>query len=180
MVGGVEPRLNEFSPVHLGSDAENPVMLSPCEWADVFLDQGAQIRRGDKKNGLWHVFIERAAMYEISLRRWPIEADAPISGGLPPYQAHDGRYAEGIALPIAKARLKIADFDDSRAVSRRVSRRNCRPVGRSCRHGFTTRRERNCAARITCMCAGCDSTNPSGELRRSPEDRHARVTCVAD
>jgi arylsulfatase A-like enzyme len=114
---GVEPRVNEFSPVHLGSDAENPVMLSPCEWADVFLDQGAQIRRGDKKNGLWHVFIERAAMYEISLRRWPIEADAPISAGLPPYQAYDGRYAEGIALPVAKARLKIADFEDSRAVS---------------------------------------------------------------
>jgi arylsulfatase A-like enzyme len=114
---GVEPRLNEFSPVHLGSIEENPVMLSPCEWADVFLDQGAQIRRGDKKNGVWHVFVERAGTYEISLRRWPVEADATISAGLPPYQAADGRYAEGVALPIAKARLKIAGFEDSRPVS---------------------------------------------------------------
>jgi arylsulfatase A-like enzyme len=131
---GVEPRLNEFNPVHLGSVAENPVMLSPCEWADVFLDQGAQIRRGDKKNGVWHVFVERAATYEISLRRWPIEADAAISAGLPPYEAHDGRYAEGIALPIARARLKIADFEDSRAVTpadKAVSFKTKLPAGRT-------------------------------------------------
>ncbi|MEW6303796.1 MAG: arylsulfatase [Verrucomicrobiota bacterium] len=114
---GVEPRLNEFSPIHLGSSQENPVMLSPCEWADVFLDQGAQIRRGEKKNGLWHVFVERAGEYEFSLRRWPVEADTAIRAGLPPYEAADGRYAEGVALPVARAQLKVAGFDESKPVT---------------------------------------------------------------
>ena len=47
---GVVSRVNEFSPIHIGSDRENPTMLSPCDWQDVFLDQGAQMilmLRGD-------------------------------------------------------------------------------------------------------------------------------------
>src|SRR5262249_50271320 len=44
---GVAPKLNEFSPIVLGSETENPALLSACEWADVFLDQMAQVRRGE-------------------------------------------------------------------------------------------------------------------------------------
>jgi len=113
---GVAPRVNEFSAVHLGSDAENAVLLSPCDWQDVFLDQSGQVRRGERKNGLWNVMIERDGEFEISLRRWPVEADAPISAGLPEYRAADGVYAAGVALPIQKARLAIGPFDASRPV----------------------------------------------------------------
>ncbi|MBI3191753.1 MAG: arylsulfatase, partial [Pedosphaera parvula] len=47
---------------------------------------------------------------------WPQEADAAISAGLPEYQAADGVYAAGVALPITQARLKVADFDQSKPV----------------------------------------------------------------
>jgi arylsulfatase len=113
----VAPGVNEFSAIHLGSDAENPVLLSPCDWQDVFLDQAAQVRRGEHKNGAWNVVVERDGEYQISLRRWPVEADAAISAGVPEYKAADGVYLAGVALPIRKARLKVAGYDESRPVS---------------------------------------------------------------
>jgi len=114
---GVAPRLNEFSHIVLGAEAENPVNLSPCEWADVFIDQMAQVRRGERKNGVWHVEIARAGTYEFTLRRWPAEADTPIAAGTPEYAAADGVLPAGVALPIVKARIKIGDFERAAAVA---------------------------------------------------------------
>ncbi|MCX7825240.1 MAG: sulfatase-like hydrolase/transferase [Verrucomicrobiae bacterium] len=46
---GVAPRVDEAQRIVIGHAAENPALLSPCEWFDVFLDQSAQVRRGGKK-----------------------------------------------------------------------------------------------------------------------------------
>ncbi len=113
---GVAPRVNEFSPIHIGSDRENPMMLSPCDWQDMFLDQSAQVRRGVGKNGIWDLIVEQEGEYEISLRRWPQEAGVPITSGVPEYEAVDGRYPQGVALPVAQTRLRIADIDETKAV----------------------------------------------------------------
>ena len=113
---GVAPRVHEFGAITLGSDRHNPTMLSPCEWQDVFLDQAAQVRRGEQKNGVWTVDVDRAGPYEFSLRRWPVEANAALRAGLPKYQAVDGVYIEGKALPIAGARLRIGDEERTQAV----------------------------------------------------------------
>jgi arylsulfatase A-like enzyme len=113
---GVEPRVNEFSDIHIGSERENPTMLTPCDWRDVFLDQQGQIRR-NRTNGVWNLFVERDGNYEFSLRRWPIEADAAIAAGVPEYQGVDGVYHAGEALPIARARLKISGVEKAKAVA---------------------------------------------------------------
>jgi arylsulfatase len=113
----VEPRVHEFSPIHIGSDRENPSMLTPCDWRDVFLDQQAQVRRV-RRNGTWSVFVERDGDYEFALRRWPMEADAHIVAGVPEYKGVDGVYAAGEALPIRRARLTIAGSERSAPVSR--------------------------------------------------------------
>jgi len=112
----VAPRLNEPLRVTIGHDAEPRSLLSPCEWRDVFLDQGAQVRRGERKNGAWHLEVARAGQYEFELRRWPRERDAPLSAGWPPEKAADGSFPAGASLPIATARLKIADFDRTASV----------------------------------------------------------------
>ena len=62
-------------------------------------------------NGPWNLQVERAGLYQISLRRWPREADTPITAGLPPYRGVDGTFPAGVALPVATARVKIGDFD---------------------------------------------------------------------
>jgi arylsulfatase len=110
----VAPRVNEFGAIVIGGDAENPSRLSPADWQDVFLDQGAQIRRGLRVNGPWNVVVDRDGDYEIELRRWSREADAPLSAELPPATFVDGTSAPGVSLPIAEARLKIADFEEKR------------------------------------------------------------------
>lgn len=107
----VEPMLDSFVPVVVGSDRENPVLASACEWADVFVDQGAQVRRGERRNGLWHVDVMQAGDYEIALRRWPRDCDAAISAGVPAHKGEDGEYPAGVAIPITRARLRIGEFN---------------------------------------------------------------------
>ena len=112
----VAPRVNEFSAIHVGSEHENPTLLTPCDWRDVFFDQQAQVRK-QKKNGVWTVFVKHDGEYEISLRRWPIEADAPISAAMPAFRGVDGVFGAGEALPIARAELKIGDVRQAKAVA---------------------------------------------------------------
>jgi len=101
----VEPRLDSFLPVHIGSDKENPVLLSPTEWADSFLDQAVQIRRGEPRNGFWHVMVEEGGEYRFKLRRWPKEVAVPMRAGIPAHKGEDGVYPAGVALPVAKVRM---------------------------------------------------------------------------
>ena len=113
----VEPALDTFLPVHIGSDKENPVQLSPTEWADSFLDQGAQIRSGLRRNGTWHVEVEQDGDYEFALRRWPLEVDAPMRSGLPPHKGECGEYPAGVALPVAKAEIEVGGQRKSQPVT---------------------------------------------------------------
>src|SRR5262249_58726867 len=65
------------------------------------------LRAGVNRNGPWHLLVEKDGVYEFELRRWPKEADAPIAGGVPAFQAVDGGLPEGKALPIAQVRWSI-------------------------------------------------------------------------
>ncbi len=113
---GVEPRLDDFSPIGIGSDKENPVCLSAADWANVYCDNMQNLRQGVNRNGPWHLAVERAGEYEIALRRWPKEADAAISAGVPAFKAVDGGLPPGRALPIVRARLKIGKVDEAKPV----------------------------------------------------------------
>lgn len=95
--------------VIIGSNAENPILLSGCEWLDVFVDQQIQIRRGVRKNGAWHLQVDQSGMYEFELRRWPRESELELAKGCPAKQVTDGTFIAGTALPIRKAKLRIGD-----------------------------------------------------------------------
>ncbi len=107
---------NEPQPVIIGSDEENPLMLTACEWLDVFVDQQAQIRRGVRKNGWWELEVAEAGKYELELRRWPREADTSLTAGLPAIELTVGKRGPGNALPIATARILVADQRQSKPV----------------------------------------------------------------
>jgi arylsulfatase A-like enzyme len=113
---GVAPTLDDVSPISIGADQENPVTLSSADWADVYCDNMYDLRAGRERNGPWHLLVEKDGTYEIALRRWPKEADAALAAGVPAFKGVDGGLPEGKALPIAKARLKIADLDESKPV----------------------------------------------------------------
>ena len=113
---GVRETANEPQAVTIGSSAENPMMLTACEWLDVFVDQQGQIRRGVRKNGYWHLDVAEAGDYEFELRRWPREADTPLAGGLPAVQLTAGDRGPGIRLPITRARILVGGVTMSKAV----------------------------------------------------------------
>ncbi|MDZ4797100.1 MAG: arylsulfatase [Bryobacteraceae bacterium] len=104
----VQPRLSSFEPVYIGAPEENPVMLSPTEWADSFFDQGVQIRTGLPRNGVWHINVVRGGPYEFVLRRWPKGVDVSLRAELPAHKGEWGGYPAGVALPVASAELSVA------------------------------------------------------------------------
>lgn len=104
---GVKNTVNEPSRVVIGADAENPTMLSACEWFDVFVDQQRQVRVADEKFGVWHLDVAAPGDYAIELRRYPREADLPINAAVEATRVTDGRYAAGRALAASEARLRI-------------------------------------------------------------------------
>jgi arylsulfatase len=128
----IEPRISEPSTITVGAEEENPTCLSSMDWwADRIVPaaQDYDIRQlgGSKAkidslpggrpqvvlNAPWNVLVARAGTYEISLRRWPEEADAAITAGLPALKVTDGQYPPGLPLPVARARLKVAGVDQS-------------------------------------------------------------------
>jgi arylsulfatase len=112
----IEPLTNDFEPVSIGAEEENPATLSAADWAKVYCDNMQNLRVGKEANGPWHVLVEKDGEYHISLRRWPKEADAAITADVPAFKAVDGTLPAGKALPIAKMRLKIADLDETKLV----------------------------------------------------------------
>ncbi len=123
---GVEARVNEAAPIHIGSDQENPTVLTPCHWHDSLdLDQQSRIR-SKRINGAWVLHIERDGNYEFVLRRWPVESGVAIASGMPAYRDFNGAlpasevvwFAASEALPIAKAQLQIAGASQSKPVAK--------------------------------------------------------------
>ena len=93
---------NDVQRIVIGHSRENPMMLTACEWLDVFVDQQWQVLKGTAKSGYWCLEVAEAGDYEFELRRWPKEIDTPLT-------AKSAR--GGVALPIATARLFISDMN---------------------------------------------------------------------
>jgi hypothetical protein len=112
----VEPLLNQPVPIVIGADEENPVTLSSADWWNVYCDNMNDLRTGKAANSKWTVQPAQEGVYEIALRRWPREADAPIAAGVPAFRAVDGMLPAGKALPIAAIRLTVGDLLDQTKV----------------------------------------------------------------
>ncbi|MEX2187572.1 MAG: arylsulfatase [Pirellulales bacterium] len=110
---GVKDTVNEPSRVVVGADAENPTMLSACEWFDVFVDQQRQVRIADEKFGVWYLDVAEPDQYTIELRRYPREADLAINAAVEATQVTDGRYPAGKAIPAVQARLRIGKKNEA-------------------------------------------------------------------
>jgi len=101
----VSKRFDEFVPIIIGSDKENPTRLTSHDWHGPGANRTwnhRQLRGGPIANGFWAVDIDRDATYEFTLRRWPVEQDSPI----------DEKF-----LKVTKARIQIGQVDQTRVVS---------------------------------------------------------------
>lgn len=92
----------------IGSDRSPIVSLSSHDWLIDKLPPWNQnhIKNGDvAEESFWAIEVERDGEYEISLRRWPVEADKGIN---------DGTY--GKAFNYKQARLRIGDIDKTNEI----------------------------------------------------------------
>ena len=105
----VEPIAKEPCYVHIGADKENPTTLTCADWYMIYADNFGHLQGGN--NSHWNILVERDGQYEFTLSRWPVEADTALDAPL------KGPSGQGKALPIAKARLKINQFDESKSVA---------------------------------------------------------------
>lgn len=100
---------DEYCEIVIGSDKQNPTRLMSHDWHSPDPAWSQQmVLNASQANGFWAVEIERDGTYEFELRRWPIELDAPINGDIP----------GGKAIAATSARLKLADVDVSKPVSK--------------------------------------------------------------
>lgn len=97
------------------SDNRNPIEFSPSSWSERVSVWQRGIRNGTP--GAVSIFaeVEAPGTYRFSLRRWPEEMNEPIraAAGLTVPDGFTGasKREKGKALPIVKARLKVAGFD---------------------------------------------------------------------
>ena len=92
----------------IGSDRSPIVSLSSHDWLIDKLPPWHQnhVRKGGvAEESFWAIEVERDGDYEISLRRWPVEADKGIN---------DGTY--GKAFNYKQARLRIGDVDETQDI----------------------------------------------------------------
>ncbi len=82
-------------------------MLYSSDWQGSYADAFWDLASGDRI-GYWDVLVERAGKYKITLSRWHPAANAVLDGSI------TGPRGKGKAVPIVKARIKVADVDISK------------------------------------------------------------------
>lgn len=124
----LEPTFAQTTEIYLGHEDALTTTLTCHDWLNTGppWHQG-HVRTGtsyDKKKALtqtkhlghWAVKVVADGTYDIAIRRWPTEANHPITSGLPagtnvPGYSKAFRAQEGIPLPITTATLRLNDKD---------------------------------------------------------------------
>ena len=118
----VEPFTKIRAASSLGHAAQESVTLCSAEWRENAMAGMDGLRRGVKKRGVWDVDVTRDGTYEIALRRWPAESALALRAPAPAWIPRDtatpehAGFAEGAALPIATAHLRIGDANETKPV----------------------------------------------------------------
>jgi arylsulfatase A-like enzyme len=104
----VSKRFGEYCEIIIGSDKENPSKITSHDWHSDKPWNQTMVRWAEKRNSFWVLEVARDGEYEFSLRRWPEEVNAPIAAAI--------AIPDSVAISAAAARLKIADFDQSKPI----------------------------------------------------------------
>lgn len=113
----VRPLLDQYCPISLGADEENPTRLNAMDvLGDVAWNQG-HIKAAQRSTGRWAVRVEQAGHYRFELQRWPKEIGVPIDGGLPDEHAKIAPFGTapqaggGTRIAPTSARISVGDFE---------------------------------------------------------------------
>ncbi len=112
----------------IGSDRENPCLLTAHDVSEAVAWNHDQVLAGVPASGFWEVEVQRDGEYEFVLRRYPVEAGAPICGTiavperLRKFNYFARRYDYAVsnerskAIPVARASISIGSFRAAKPV----------------------------------------------------------------
>ena len=109
----ISKRFNEYCHIIIGSPKENPACLTTHDLHGEVVWAHSQTRREKRADGFWAVEVAHDGTYEIALRRWPKEANKPITESMP----IQNREPDQKSIIATHARLKIADVDVSKPIA---------------------------------------------------------------
>jgi len=128
----LEPTFAQTTEIYLGHEDHPVVTMTGHDWIQNGLPPWNQghIRAGNsrqkanaKHEGHWAVKVLETGMYTVSARRWPVEADHPITASLPAGENVPGaskayRANDGVSVAAVKATLRLDGKDiETKAVS---------------------------------------------------------------
>ena len=123
----IEPSFSDATAIIVGNVAENPAKLTCHDWVcEAHPPWNQQLVRAAKTTpegtGFWNIEVSAAGKYRIELRRWPKEADAGLSQGLPagkPVPGQDAfRTTPGRKFQFVSASLSVAELELTTKVKR--------------------------------------------------------------
>ena len=77
----------------IGAPQENPCLLTTHDLSGAVAWNHDQVVGGVRADGYWEIEVARDGEYEFALRRYPVEAQAPIRGVIPiPERLRDFQY----------------------------------------------------------------------------------------
>jgi len=109
----VSTRFDEYCSIILGYPNEKTICLMSHDIHGQVVFSHNQVKRGERTDGFWAVEIIEDGIYEFSLRRWPKEVNKPISYVV----SADNDKPQFNFKSTTTARLKIADYDQSKPVN---------------------------------------------------------------
>ena len=120
----LEPTFAAATPIVIGHPAAPQVTMTAHDWITDAMPpwNQAAIRAGGRKrgkaaapfDGFWQIDVAAAGPYEFELRRWPAEADQPITAAIAAGENVPGsdqafRTTPGVSLPTRMATLRVDD-----------------------------------------------------------------------
>jgi hypothetical protein len=83
---GLEPMLDDFVPIHIGSESQPVVELNSGDWEGIYADNTGFVREavGGPTGGHWNIQVDEAGEYEFTLRRWPEQTKTALGATYEP------------------------------------------------------------------------------------------------
>ena len=98
----IEPGINQFVPVVIGSPKENPVIFNSNNWVDGAVNTQWKVAQagGDPKGGISHLHIAENGKYKIELSRWPFHLQRSLTSVGPKTSVGGAEIRSGKSVPI--------------------------------------------------------------------------------
>lgn len=99
----VAPGIDQFVPLVIGSEKENPVVFTSDSWANgdyVNTQWKVALAKGPSQGGEWHIYAEKGGEYLLELSRWPFHLNRSLVAFGPDTAVGGAKIRRGKRLPV--------------------------------------------------------------------------------